>query len=113
MTEPDRWVPRLALTRAEAAQALGMSLTSFDKYVAADVKMVRKGTLRVIPVAELENWVRENARGVFENVGLALLTGYRAPSAVGSGAPTNRPGQRLASPPGPAPDTGGRDAPEA
>jgi hypothetical protein len=46
-------VPRIALTRAEAAQAIGMSLGSFERYVQTD--------LRLVPVKELEHWVDTNA----------------------------------------------------
>lgn len=57
-------VPRLALTRAEAAASLGMSLTTFDEQVALHVKMIRRGRLRLVPVCELERWVIENAESV-------------------------------------------------
>lgn len=57
-------VPRLALTRAEAAASIGVSLTTFDELVAPDVRMVRHGRLRLVPVAELERWVIEHAESV-------------------------------------------------
>jgi hypothetical protein len=57
----DRHVPRLALTRNEAAAALGMSLDSFERYVQPNVKLIRRGRMRLAPVAELERWVAENA----------------------------------------------------
>lgn len=50
----------LAMTRSDAAAALGMSLTSFEQYVQPHIGLVRKGRLRVVPVAELERWVAEN-----------------------------------------------------
>jgi hypothetical protein len=53
--------PRYALSRAEAAAALGMSLTSFKQHVQPEIRVVRRGRLRVIPVTELERWVAENA----------------------------------------------------
>lgn len=49
-------VPRIALTRTEAAAALGMGATSFDQYVAPHVKMIRLGKIRVVAVDELERW---------------------------------------------------------
>ena len=52
---------RLGLTRAEAADALGMSLDSFERYVAPEVRIVRRGRLRIVPVPEIERWLRENA----------------------------------------------------
>ena len=53
--------PRLALTRTEAAQALGMSIDSFERYVQPELRLVRRGKLRVIPVAEVERWLVNNA----------------------------------------------------
>jgi hypothetical protein len=52
---------RLALTRAEAARALGMSIDSFERYVQPELRLVRRGKLRLIPVAEIERWLVENA----------------------------------------------------
>ena len=52
---------RLALTRAEAAEALGISIDSFERYVQPEVRLVRRNSLRLVPVRELERWVDENA----------------------------------------------------
>jgi len=57
-------IPRMALTRAEAAASIGMSLTSFEAYVQPHVKLVRRGKLRLVPVAELERWLEANAERV-------------------------------------------------
>ena len=57
-------VPRLALTPADGAAALGMGLTSFKKYVQPYVRIIPRGKLRVIPVSELERWAEENAENV-------------------------------------------------
>ena len=54
-------VVRLALTRAEAAASLGISIDSFERFIQPEVKLVRRGRVRLVPVAELEKWVRENA----------------------------------------------------
>lgn len=56
-----RQIPRLALTRAEAAECLGMSVDSFERYVQPEVRLVRRGALRLVPVAELEAWLRKNS----------------------------------------------------
>ena len=53
--------PRLALTRAEAAQALGISIDSFERYVQPEIRLVRRNSIRLVPVRELERWVDENA----------------------------------------------------
>ena len=52
---------RLALSRRRAADALSMRLTSFEQYVQPHVKLIRRGRMRLVPVAELERWIDENA----------------------------------------------------
>lgn len=64
---PARRVPRLALTRTEAAASLGMGPTSFDQYVRPYVKAFRRGKLRLYPVAELERWLDGNAELVLDS----------------------------------------------
>lgn len=55
---------RLTLTPVEAAEALGVSRDSFDRYVRDELRVVRRGKLVLVPVAELERWVAENAAKV-------------------------------------------------
>jgi excisionase family DNA binding protein len=57
---------RLAFTRAEAAAAIGVSLDSFERYVQPELRLVRRGRLRLIPVAELSRWLEKNAARVLE-----------------------------------------------
>jgi hypothetical protein len=54
-------IPRLALTREEAAAAIGMSLDSFERHVQPTLRLVRLGRMRLVPVAELDRWLSENA----------------------------------------------------
>jgi hypothetical protein len=54
-------IPRLALSRQEAAAALGMSLDSFERHVQPTLRLVRRGRLRLVPVGELERWLTENS----------------------------------------------------
>ena len=54
-------VPRVALSREEAAASLGISLDSFERHVAPDLRLIRRGRLRMVPVAELERWAGEQA----------------------------------------------------
>lgn len=54
-------VPRIALTRAEASHALGISMDSFERYVQPEVRIIRRGRMRLIPVRDLERWADENA----------------------------------------------------
>src|SRR3989442_1115931 len=49
-------VTPLAYSKAQASEALGMSLDSFERHVQADLKVVRRGRLVLVPVRELERW---------------------------------------------------------
>lgn len=49
--------PRLALSVAEAAAALGVSETHFRRYVLEHVRSMQIGRQRVVPVVELERWL--------------------------------------------------------
>jgi len=64
--EPLIAIRPIALSKPEAAAALGMSTDSFERYVMADVRCVRRGRLRIFPVAELERWADANAERIFE-----------------------------------------------
>ena len=52
-----REIPRLALTKTEAAACLGMCPQTFNKHVAPQVKAVRTGRLVLYAQAELEAWL--------------------------------------------------------
>jgi len=54
-------VPRIALTPAEAAAAIGVGPDFFDANVAPELRIVRRGRKRLVPVSELERWTAENA----------------------------------------------------
>ena len=56
-------VPALALRRAEAAAALGVSLETFDAHVRPQLAAVQVGGVVVYPRAELERFLGQNARG--------------------------------------------------
>lgn len=58
-------VPRLALTRTEAAEAIGVSARMIDSLLAdrnAAFPAVRLGARVAIPVRELQNWLAEKAK---------------------------------------------------
>lgn len=59
--QPSAPVPRVALTREEAAAALGVSLSHFSRHVAPELRMVRSGSTRLVPVAELQRWAERSA----------------------------------------------------
>lgn len=54
-------IPRIALTPPEAAAAIGVGPDFFDQNVAPELRMIRRGRKRLVPVAELERWTAENA----------------------------------------------------
>lgn len=57
-------IPRIALTPPEAAAAIGVGLDFFDANVAPELRLVRCGRKRLVPVSELERWTAENAERV-------------------------------------------------
>lgn len=57
---------RIALTKAEAAEALGCSVDHLERHVLPDLRVIRSGRLRLIPVSELEAWAERNAARAFE-----------------------------------------------
>ncbi len=63
MTPP---LPRLTLNPEEAAQALGVSRDFLDQHVMPELRIVRRGRLRLIPVKELERWVDRSAAMTLE-----------------------------------------------
>src|SRR5690242_4490621 len=52
---------RLALSKAEAAEAIGVSVDHLERHVLPELRVVRSGRLRLIPVAELARWLDEQA----------------------------------------------------
>jgi hypothetical protein len=54
-------VPRLLLSRKEAAASLGMSLDTFERRVQPTIKLVPCGQLVLVPLGELESWCDEHA----------------------------------------------------
>lgn len=57
----DSAVPRLALNPDEAAEAIGVKPTFFAERVQPELRLVRRGSKRLIPVHELELWLERNA----------------------------------------------------
>lgn len=57
----DRTIPRVALTRPEAAASCGVSVDHFDRHIRPHLRAVRCGTLKLWPVRELENWAETAA----------------------------------------------------
>jgi hypothetical protein len=53
--------PRLALSVMEAAASVDMSHDAFKQHVAPQLKWVRCGRMKRVPVRVLEDWLLENA----------------------------------------------------
>ena len=62
MTGDTAPIPRLALSREEAAASVGMSLDSFERHVQPTLRLVRLGRMRLVPIGELERWLDEHAQ---------------------------------------------------
>jgi hypothetical protein len=58
--------PRLALRPEEAAEAIGVSRSFFFADILPELRVVRRGRVRLIQVAELEQWLERNADRLFE-----------------------------------------------
>lgn len=57
-------LPKLAYSRREAADALGMSLRHFERHVQPELRCVYSGSKRLYLVRELERWLeRHEERG--------------------------------------------------
>ena len=66
VARPLQQVPRLTLTRREAAASLGISLNHFERRVQPELKVIASGQLILIPVTELERWVQRHSRFLVE-----------------------------------------------
>jgi hypothetical protein len=53
--------PCLAVQHKDAPAVLGIGKTSFEKYVAPEMRVVRRGSMRVYPIKDLEAWLDRNA----------------------------------------------------
>jgi hypothetical protein len=54
-------VPVLALKLDDAASALGMSTDFFNENVRPEIRIVRRGRMKLAPVSELQSWLDSNA----------------------------------------------------
>jgi len=58
--------PRLALRPEEAAESIGVGRSFFFANVLPELRVVRVGRLRLVPVAELQRWLDRNAARALE-----------------------------------------------
>jgi excisionase family DNA binding protein len=63
---------RLALSKCEAADALGVSVDFLEEHVMHELRVVRRGRRRLIPVGELQRWLDANASFAIEPLPGAL-----------------------------------------
>ena len=56
----------LALSVQQACEALGVSWDVWHKSIEPDVRIVRLGRRKLIPVSELQRWLDEHAERVLE-----------------------------------------------
>lgn len=59
---------RLALTKAEAAAAIGCSVDFLEEHVMHELRVVRRGRRVFVPVRELERWLNANAALTLDEV---------------------------------------------
>jgi excisionase family DNA binding protein len=53
--------PRVALTLEEAAEAMGVSLSHLRRHILPDLRVIRSGSVRLVPVTELNAWAEREA----------------------------------------------------
>jgi hypothetical protein len=58
--------PRVALSVKEACASLGVSWDFWHEHIEHDVRMVRLGRRKLVPVAELERWSNDNAARILD-----------------------------------------------
>lgn len=59
-------VPRLALNVKDACAAVGVSWDVWREHIEPDVRLVRIGARKLVPVSELERWLAEHAETMLE-----------------------------------------------
>ncbi len=59
-------MPRLALSISEACEAIGVGWDFWRQNIEADVRLVRIGRRKLVPVRELELWLAEHAEKVLQ-----------------------------------------------
>jgi excisionase family DNA binding protein len=59
-----RSAPALALSVEQACEALGVSWDTWRAHIEPDVRLVRLGRRKLIPVSELQAWLDRHAESV-------------------------------------------------
>lgn len=58
--------PRLALSREEAAESIGVSVDTLERYVLDGLKVVRMGRRVLVPISELQAFLDRSAERVLD-----------------------------------------------
>ena len=85
---------RVTLSIAEACEAIGCSWDFWREYVEPEVRVVRRGRRKLVPVAELTAWVDRNAELTLPATGKRATPTAPAPASGGvraRRAPARRP----------------------
>lgn len=61
MSRVEAKVAKLALSKAEAAEALSISVDLFEQHVQPNIRVVPVGRRVLVPVSELAVWLERNA----------------------------------------------------
>ena len=59
-------VPRLSLDIQEACAAIGVSWDTWHQHIEPNVRIVRVGKRKIVPVTEIQRWLSENAETTLE-----------------------------------------------
>jgi excisionase family DNA binding protein len=59
---PASRVPRLAVTKLEAAESLGVSVDFLEDHVMRELRVVRRGRRLLIPLEEIARWLDANSQ---------------------------------------------------
>jgi excisionase family DNA binding protein len=66
MTTNKTSVPRLALSKKEAAEALGISIDHLERHILPELRVAYIGSRRLIPTSELQRYLNDNAHRVLD-----------------------------------------------
>jgi excisionase family DNA binding protein len=64
MSAPVSTPPALALSIEQACASLGVSWDTWRAHIEPEVRIVRLGRRKLVPVAELEKWLDQHAESV-------------------------------------------------
>jgi hypothetical protein len=59
--QPSAPVPRVCLTREEAAASIGVSLSHFERHVQPHLRIIYSGSARLVSLRELEAWAERTS----------------------------------------------------